>query len=69
MAKRDFPPAEKPGSKTKQGHANNRRLLAATQATCRFYGRDYNEGDKICWGSEEFVCQANGAWSKTGNAC
>jgi hypothetical protein len=41
---------------------------AALLSTCRFLGKTFDEGEKICFECDVWVCSA-GTWQKTGESC
>lgn len=42
--------------------------LAALQSPCRYLGREFYEGDTICYRGDEWRCSA-GNWIETGEKC
>ena len=42
--------------------------LAALAPTCKFLGKEFDQGDTICYNNAEWIC-TNVGWQKTGNSC
>lgn len=42
--------------------------FVALAATCKFLGKTFEEGEKICYRGDEWQC-GDGSWHKTGETC
>ena len=61
-------PFDQPKGPNKYAEPRTANQAAAATKTCKYLGKIFYEGDKICYRGGEWRC-AEGSWVDTGRSC